>query len=429
MKRAVGDLANFPDARLFKEVSEGIPLIAQNAVSLNETAYRLYQEKEFRASEIIRGFAEEEAAKVLILIDFVRCPLNPERRAETLKRFYSHVAKRIYAMTCSYPRISSFKELCELVRMECRPYYLDGPNWVDWIFPNSITADREQTLYVDYVQDITDEAGDYYWRVPAVPPPSPWRYETPDCVKLGQALSGAGANSPDGLAEIANIWRDFEPEPETDREKLQGLIAHTLNRLARCGSGAGDESAASLIISSWSFPLWPLAIKEPRAKAEDLKKLREERSRTVEWIQETEAKRDPPPAIFRSKVEALSDAYANWVLDADAGIAARAEGKEGSLLLRSSADIGKAFELPSYARVKDTFRELTGEERAALLALGWYARERVADWPRIYERAIGSASTLDDGYQIGQGSYWLAGLDRWEENPGPFKAGQRIPGR
>ena len=58
----------------------------------------------------------------------------------------------------------------------------------------------------------------------------------------------------------------------------------------------------------------------------------------------------------------------------------RAEGKEGSLLLRSSADIGKAFELPSYARVKDTFRELTGEERAALLALGWYARERVTDW-------------------------------------------------
>ena len=99
MKRAVGDLANGPDDRLFKEVSEGIPLIAQNAVSLDETAYRLYQEKEFRASEIIRGFAEEEAAKVLILIDFVRCPLNPKRRAETAKHFYSHVAKRMYAMT------------------------------------------------------------------------------------------------------------------------------------------------------------------------------------------------------------------------------------------------------------------------------------------------------------------------------------------
>ena len=53
MKRSVGDLANFSDDRLFKEVSEGIPLIVENAVSLDETAHRLYRDKEFRASEII----------------------------------------------------------------------------------------------------------------------------------------------------------------------------------------------------------------------------------------------------------------------------------------------------------------------------------------------------------------------------------------
>ena len=146
MKRAVGDFASFSDERLFGELAEGIPLIEENAVGLDETARRLHQEEEYRVSEVIRGFAEEEAAKVLILIDLVRCPYDWEQRAEIAKRFYGHIAKRTYAMTCSYPRIASFKELCELVERELRPYYLDGPNWVDWIFPNSIAVERAKPV-------------------------------------------------------------------------------------------------------------------------------------------------------------------------------------------------------------------------------------------------------------------------------------------
>ena len=49
-------------------------------------------------------------------------------------------------MTCSYPNILSFKELCEFVEMECLPYYLDGPNLVDWIFPNAISANRNRSF-------------------------------------------------------------------------------------------------------------------------------------------------------------------------------------------------------------------------------------------------------------------------------------------
>lgn len=424
MRRAVGNLASFSDDRLFEEVSEGIPLIVENAVSLDQTAQRLHQEEEFRASEIMRGFAEEEAAKVLILIDLVRCPRDWDDRAGIARRFYGHVAKRIYAMTCSYPNIASFKELRELVESECRPYYLDGPNWVDWIFPNSIAAEREQALYVDYVRDITNVPGECHWSSPGVSLPNPWPYKSPDCVALSQALSDAGANSPDGLAAIANIWRGIEPEPETDRRELRRLVAHTLERLAMCGLGTGDETASDLIVWNWSFPLWPLTIKEPRGKPEDLEELREERARTVAWIQKTQAKRSPPPAIARSKVEALSNAYENWKRDVDEGVTSRAGGNAGSLRIQSSEDIRKDFELQSYARLRELFRELTEEERTALLALGWYARETVGDWPRIYERAKDSASTLDDGYQIGQGFYWRAGLDRWEKKPGPFKAGQ-----
>ena len=340
MRRSIGDLEQFADKRLFEELSEGMPLIIDNAARLDDTAHRLHRDGEFRASEIMRGFTEEEAAKFLILIDYVRCPRNSEHRTQVLKRFYGHVAKRIHAMACSYPRIASFEELSELVESECRPWYLDGPNGVDWIFPNSIAAEREQGLYVDYVRDITDTAGTYRWTTPDAPSPGLSQYAPPDSVTLAQALSLAGAGSAEGLAEIAHIWRQFVPEPDTDRDELQDLIVQTLDRLAHCGY-AVDEPTVRLVVSHWPFPLWPLIVKEPRPPDGDLEGLRELRQRTIDWIEETEAQRDPAPAISRSKVEELNDAYAAWKRDADARPGNAAADEDTGLRIRRSADLGK----------------------------------------------------------------------------------------
>ena len=426
MKRAIGDLASLRDEHLFRGISEGIPLIVENAVSLDETAGRLHRDKEFRVSEIIRGFAEEEAAKVLILIDLVRCPRDQRKRREIARRFYGHVAKRIYAMTCSFPNIRSFEEFREFVDEELRPYYLDGPNSVDWVFPNSILAEREQNLYVDYVRDITDEAGDCYWNTPNSPASAHVQYETPECVKLSKALSEAGANSPKGLAIIADIWRGFKPDSATDRKPLWDLIALTLDQLAEARHTVGDDTRASnLIIKTWSFPLWSLTITEPRGSPEELNELREQRTRTIEWIQSTEAKRDPPPAISRSKVEALGTAYAVWQREVDSATASSSGPTMGGVPLRTSEDIERDFELPSYARVEGMFLKLNMEERAALLALGWFARDQVANWPRTYERARQRVRAISDSYQIGNGAYWLAGWNRWKKKPRPFTPGQR----
>jgi len=414
MRRAVGDFADFSDVRLFRVVAEGIPLIVKNAVDLDETARRLHQEEEYRASEVIRGFAEEEAAKVLILIDLVRCPYDWEQRAEIAKRFYGHIAKQIYAMTCSSPGITSFKELCEFVERELRPYYLDGPNSVDWIFPNSIAAEREQRLYVDSVQDITDEAGDYHWRVPPTSLFNSPKYQTPDCVTLCQALSEAGAKSTDGLAVIASIWRGFEPTPEMGRKELGDLIKATLKRLAEAGLNELDEVLRDFVVASWPFPMWPLEMKESRRKPQELEELRDERTRTIEWIEETESNHSPPPAISRPKVEALSAAYAAWSADAH----------ESGLRSGPATKIGKAFELPTYKHLKKMYGKLTEDERAALLALAWFTRDTVADWPRVYAQAKERVGPPDDGYDIGLGGDWLAGLRRWEAGPRPFEAGR-----
>ena len=423
VRQAILNLEQLSDIVLYETLSEGMPLIVDNSTSLDETARRLHRDGEFRASEIMRGFAEEEAAKVLILIDYVRCPRSSERRVQVLKRFYGHVAKRIHAMACDYPRIASFGELSDLVESECRPWYLDGPNGVDWIFPNSISKKREHDLYVDYAQDVTDAAGACRWISPAPPLRFLSQYQASDCVTLVRSLSGAGALSARGLAQIADVWRGFTPVPGTDRGELRRLIFETLNRLAlRCG--AVEKEEASFIVSHWPFPLWPLTMKEPRPDDGDLDGLREERKRTVEWIEETEAKRDPPPAISRAVVEEISEAYAAWKSDVEAH-AARRGGSDGRRLwIRSTADAAKDLDLASYACAKRNLAALSHEERAALVALGWFARERIADWPRTYERAIKMTLTLDDVYQISLGNYWLPGLDRWESKPTPFSAGQ-----
>ena len=170
-------------------------------------------------------------------------------------------------------------------------------------------------------------------------------------------------------------------------------------------------------------------MKEPRPPDGDLEGLRELRQRTIDCIEETEAQRDPAPAISRAKVEELNDAYAAWKRDADAPPGNAAADEDMGLRIRWSADRAKDFELPSWACLQDMFRKLTVKERAALLALGWYARERVSDWPRIYARAVKQESTTGERYQIGCACYWLDGLDRWEEKPQQFQAGRwrRLP--
>lgn len=425
MKRAITNLADFPDSRLFEEVAKGIPLIFQNAYALDTAAQKLHQERQFRVSDAVRRFSEEEAAKILILIDLIRCPSMPDRKAETAKFFYSHVAKRIYATTCSYPRIASFGELCNLIETESRPSYLDGPNQVDWIFLNSVVAEREQALYVDYVQDITEEFGSCFWRDPIQTPYETPEYKSPDCVKLGNALLEAGAGSLEGLTLIANLWRGFAPGPETDRAELQILIKHTLEKLAKIEKFSENQPSLSFIVSHWSFPLWSLTIKEPRAKSRDLDELRRERDHLIEWIEATDAKRDPPPVISRSKVEALSVAYAEWRREVDEQEADKIKGKERRIRFRSSSELIKSFELPSYKQIEEMFCELTEAESAALLALGWYGDSLgVTDWPKTYERAIQYVETSNKNYQIGYGHRWLDGLKRWETKPRPFDAGR-----
>ena len=417
-------LANFDDLRMFAEISEGIPLIVESAEELGEAGRELFEAGQFRASTIMKGLAEEEAAKVLILLDSVRCPPDPKLKKKCLTGFYQHLAKRIYSAVHSLPNILSFGELSEFVEQECETFYLDGPRDVDWIFTNTIATGRENTMYVDYVRDITEPKGRYSWSVPQIIPPLVGSHQHPPVVRLSRALCDAGASSAAGLSCIAGLWRGFSPESGTSRSDLRCKIERTLERLDKEHIGSTNQLAASLIVSEWSFPLWPLTLVQSTSRGGSLAELQAKRKSAIERIEKIEARKEPRPAITRVKVEAMSKAYDAWRMDVAERVAKRDKIAGGKLKSKSLAELGAERDLPSYVRMKEMFVELSDQERTALLALAWFTRDAIANWPKAYANATANYPTLDQAYQLRLGRNWLMGLNRWQNPPSKFEAGR-----
>ncbi|MCP1761165.1 hypothetical protein [Bradyrhizobium japonicum] len=102
-----------------------------------------------RESAILEGGATEEAAKILILMDAVRCPakLVPAKMSRFVDRFYDHLARLIYAEATSW-KPTNLAELRGYVDRARRGHYLEG-SVGEYIMPNSTIYRRESGLYVD----------------------------------------------------------------------------------------------------------------------------------------------------------------------------------------------------------------------------------------------------------------------------------------
>ena len=415
MRPAIKDLLQLSDGRLFQEVATGIRLIVEHAESLESTAVRLGTIDEHRAAAIVRALAKEESAKVLILLDLVRCPRNNQkRRGRTVAAFHDHLAKEIYADSCRW-RPVDFAEMTRIVNRERRPYYLDGPNDVDWILPNHAKGQRENRMYVDYVQDITVEGGEYDWISPL--PDSLYReYKnaTPSCLAVASALHRVGMTTPEGLAVVANLWRGFEPQPQTTRQELVGRNFDSLVRVdkARQNREVDPEDARS-ICHHWPFPLWTLDLKQSKkpTKAD----LRRQRAKQIEWQMKRESERDPAPLITRSKVEALSRAYADYDAEREKLIAALPGRSNGGLqIIPASFETNK---VESYQRLRCMVSDLSLEELMDLAALGWFGRHPRDGWTHFHHHARRMISATSIDYVCELGQHWMTGLERWEGPP------------
>ena len=411
MKPAIKDLSKLSDDRLFEEISKGISLIIKNAESWDDIARNLVKEGKYHGVKLCRCLVEEESAKILILIDAVRCPR--ECQFSTLEFFYDHLAKGIYAKACEW-RTPNFEMMSKYIERERHSWYLDGPKDVDWIFRNSIQATREQAMYVDYVQDITEEDGEHFW----ISPSSSYQetlYYTPISLDVARAIVWMKATTPKGLSITAETWRSFEPKPETTIQELNWFKNKMIKRLKEerlCLDLEDREIHESIF--NWPFPLWSFDLK---SKKTDIKELRNERKKYNMWLKETESKRDPKPIISRRKIEKLSNTFFIWDQEMKSMIDDfhRNKNKDKKFRTLHSSLFVQFHDLNSYKNLERMLRELSRDERMDLAALAWFGEFNVADWPYHHQHArtvIGS----DYKYESGLGRHWLTGLERYEKN-------------
>ena len=413
MRSAIKDLAQLPDRRLFEEIAIGIRHIVENAESLESVAVRLAKMKEHRACGIIRSLVEEEAAKVLILLDVVRCPKGERNgRMRALNSFYSHLAKRIYAEACSW-RPSNFYDLEQYIDLERREYYLDGPNDVDWIFLYDAKAERERRMYVDYVQDVTEQDGERYWVFPTATTSGERHdeHDTPTCLCMVRALHRVGVTTPEGSV-VSRVWREFRPSPDTTSIELSQWTRRTLDEVPKKEPYSDLlEEDLRAIVFDWPFPLWSFCL--TRMRKQSLDELRGQREEEVRRRAKIEAQRDPPPKVSREKVVELSSAYSEWEQERD-----RLLGKHGGgrFVTLSPSLVGRLDALHSYKRLKSMIRDLTLEERMDLAALAWFGKLRQSGWTACHQNA---RKTIGDdlNYECGLGAHWLSGYERWEKVP------------
>ena len=90
-------LCQMPHEKRLEFLSEGLPIILVNAQKYWQASRQLKDMP--REARVLQGLAEEEAAKVLILMDAVRCPrsLISSKMSDIASWFYNHLARLIYA--------------------------------------------------------------------------------------------------------------------------------------------------------------------------------------------------------------------------------------------------------------------------------------------------------------------------------------------
>ena len=285
MKRAVQELSSLDDRSLFDAVAEGVKLILVNVNRLDSAAHHLSAGSHRDVARILGEFAAEEAAKVHILLDAIRCPPEyADKRRRTLEWFYSHFAKRLYADVCDWG-VTTFQQLIDGIDQQSDKYYLGGPSDVDWIMRNWITSKRERMFYVDYIHyfEAGKEKPTSTWLSPFDPSNLP--YLSREIVRLVAALGRLGVTVPTGLAIISDSWRSWTPEPDTTRNDLRSKIRETTEALREQGIDTeSTEHDISLVRESWSFPLWSAELRERQNRIDDLREVQEKRSnRDASW--------------------------------------------------------------------------------------------------------------------------------------------------
>jgi hypothetical protein len=254
------------EARL-KFIAEGLPIIFESAASLIRASQAL--DGQDREAAILAGHAEEECAKLLILIDIVRCPpkLIAGCIGPMMRWFYDHLARLIYA-EAQHWKPTNAEELQRCIDSERKSHYLEG-EYGEYIMPNWTLFRRETALYADVA---SDERREPTWLsptrvfapgIPSTVPPAYW---------IADALAAFGVLSIEGLRALSDVWSLTTVTKDTGWDVMDQNLDLLLERLDKSGliTPRASEEHSRALVNSWQMPMYGMDFSPVVVPLEDL---------------------------------------------------------------------------------------------------------------------------------------------------------------
>jgi hypothetical protein len=279
LTRRLRQIAQVPIGKRFGVLAAGMEMLAESVATLETDASTLGDSRRHRGAAVLRGFADEEAAKVLILLDLARAGWKDNAALQAcVFAFYNHLARGLYVKAYE-GRPADLGEVRRYVDSLRPQFYLDGPMDVDWIFGNEVLTTREEQLYVDYIED---EHGDRRWTGPADRAAVYDDYDIPErtsaVVRLVAAMKRAGLLTEAGLAATRTAWDGVRVHDAMRWSKLRPLNVAVIEKLIAGGHEyvtEDDRRSVHYVCEHWIFPMTSLDLKMAVVDHDDLKRERE----------------------------------------------------------------------------------------------------------------------------------------------------------
>jgi hypothetical protein len=269
LKRILGR----PEHERLDLVAEGLEFLAEHVQEVRADVLKLDEAGGRRGLAILVGQLEEEAAKSLILLDLIRMGWADQAAASRQLGYFSqHLPRRIYADQVGM-RPATFGEVRGVVESMRPSLYLDGPNGVDWIFRDQLIAEREQTLYVDFV----DYESTCKWVTPAAYDGAFFGVRTP-VADLVLAMHRLGVSRRQGLDVVAASWVGRSIDDDTHWQEIIPINRRVIEEVLAIGELAPEATSedASLVINRWGYPMGGLDLRESQVDREALERQRAE---------------------------------------------------------------------------------------------------------------------------------------------------------
>jgi hypothetical protein len=272
--KQAAQIASMPVSERLDFIAEGLPIIFESASSLMAAVRALDGlESHPRETEILEGHAVEECAKLLILVDLVRCPpwRMPAQIGRMMSWFYNHQARLICAEAQFWKPVS-LGQLQTYINNSRSTYYLEG-GISEFIMPNWALFQREATLYADVIGN--EDAG-RVWSSPLEPRPQRGLFEL-QAWRVADALDAFGLPSHKGVDVLQQTWGSVHFDDAvnwSETERLYDEMASAADKAGLLTNRLTKDHQRSLY-DRWQMPMYELDFSPIRVTLEEMRDRRE----------------------------------------------------------------------------------------------------------------------------------------------------------